>query len=101
MSTSVSSGSAEKKISSWVRPGCARFGPGVAPGQRVDQARLADIERPANDPMPRILGSDSSELAAVAKSHGLADKGARLPLGGRNSDAVLTPVRLAQRFLSR
>src|SRR5690348_14990997 len=97
MSTRVRLGSAAKKISSWVRPGvCEVRASELRPVSALIRLDLPTLERPANAiSMPRILGSDSSELAAVAKSHGCANK--RRPASrsaAENSDAVLTPVRL-------
>src|SRR3954467_11234910 len=97
MSTRVRFGSAAKKISSWVRPGvCEVRARALRPVSALIRLDLPTLERPAKAiSMPRILGSDSSELAAVAKSHGCANK--RRPASrsaDENSDAVFTPVRL-------
>src|SRR4029079_2562980 len=93
MSTRVRLGSAAKKISSWVRPGvCEVRASALRPVSALIRLDLPTLERPAKAiSMPRILGSDSSELAAVAKSHGCANK--RRPASrsaAENSDAVFT-----------
>src|SRR3954468_7070427 len=100
MSTRVRLGSAAKKISSWVRPGvCEVRAKALRPVSAVIRLDLPTLERPAKAiSMPRIFGSDSSELAAVAKSHGCANK--RRPASrsaDENSDAVLTAFKLGCR----
>src|SRR5688572_30149991 len=71
---SEASFSGAKKISSWVRPGvCEVRASALRPVSALIRLDLPTLERPAKAiSMPRILGSDSSELAAVAKRHSRA-----------------------------
>src|SRR5215213_10536983 len=98
MSTRVRLGSAAKKINSWVRPGvCEVRASALRPVNALIRLDLPTLERPAKAiSTPRILGNDSSELAAVAKSHGCANS--RRPASrsaDENSDAALTPDTLS------
>src|SRR6516164_5377317 len=75
MSTSVTRSSAEKKISSWVRPGVleVRANPLrlVSALIRLD---LPTLERPAKaSSKPFIAGSEAGVAAAAAKRHSLAN----------------------------
>src|SRR6185436_10373109 len=93
MSTSVSIGSAAKKIRSWVRPGvCEVRAKALRPVSALIRLDLPTLERPATAiSTPRGGGNDSTEPAAVAKRHSWANK--RRPAsssGGEKSDAVLT-----------
>src|SRR5690348_15648659 len=100
MSTKVSVGSAEKKISSWVRPGvCEVRASAFCPASALIRLDLPTLERPANAiSMPRILGSDSSELAAVAKRHSCANRSRPFSRSAdENSDAALTAIKLGCR----
>jgi hypothetical protein len=76
MSTRVSTGSPLKKISSWVRPGVRDTRTSeLRPVSALIRLDLPTLERPAKAiSSPRILGSDSGELAAQAKSHGCANR---------------------------
>ena len=85
MSTSVSAGSPAKKISSWVRPGvCEVRASALRPVSALIRLDLPTLERPAKAiSTPRALGSDSIELAAVAKLPFLREQeAAGFALGG-------------------
>src|ERR1700676_587540 len=75
MSTSVTPSSAEKKISSWVRPGV--FDVRASPLRLVSaliRLDLPTLERPANAiSSPSIAGSDSIDDAADMKHHSAAN----------------------------
>src|SRR5262249_32069330 len=100
MSTSVSTGSPEKKINSWVRPGvCEVRASALRPVRALIRLDLPTFERPAKAiSTPRALGSDSSEPAAVANCHGCANRRRPASISVREKwGASLTPFRLGCR----
>src|SRR5829696_4686105 len=104
MSTRVRLGSAEKKISSWVRPGvCEVRASALRPVSALIRLDLPTLERPAKAiSTPRGFGSDSIEPAAVANCHSWANR--RRPASrsaaekpDEKSDAALTAFKLGLR----
>src|ERR1044071_5013953 len=104
MSTSVSTGSPEKRIRSRVRPGvCEVRASALRPVSALIRLDLPTFERPAKAiSTPRGLGSDSIEPAAVAKRHSCANR--RRPASrsaaekpDEKSDAAFTAFKLGSR----
>src|SRR6516164_5782900 len=108
MSTSVTRSSAEKKISSWVRPGVleVRANP-LRLASALIRLDLPTLERPAKaNSKPFITGSEAGVAAAAAKRHSPANSlrpaptsvlvTASVGIGGRpyGQAGPLTPVLL-------
>src|ERR1700733_8704126 len=75
MSTSTSWPGPSKKINSWVRPGVLEVrANALRPVSALMRLDLPTLDRPANAISGAVIrGSDSSELAAEAKSHSPAN----------------------------
>src|SRR5215813_6247130 len=90
MSTSIRGPPAEKKISSWVRPGvCEVRASALRLVSALIRLDLPTLERPAKAiSTPSMAGSDSNEAAAERKRHSAANSLRPVSLSSAVNDDV-------------